>query len=359
MNRMSLGGLCVCVVLAFGGSTVVWANSAPEVTNVVASQRGDDSKLVDITYNLTDGDGDPCTVWVSVSDNGGVDWRVPARTFIGDGDIGMGVTPGAGKAVVWDAGADMPGATGSFQVRVWADDGNGPGPKVLVPGGWFPYQNVADPEQWVYVNTFQIDKYEVTNQSYCQFLNNADPVGDHWDSDQEIDHYGDPGSYTYTVHAGKENYPIRYVTYYDAEAFAAWRSSQEGVTYRLPTHHEWEKAAAWDPTQGHYYLYGFHEDSLSCPWCNYNPSSYCIGTTTPVGYYDGTGGRENAKSYYGCYDMSGNVLEWTSEVSGSSRVIRGGAWSNPADSCQCAFRNGYPPSNREDNLGFRLVLDLD
>jgi len=155
---------------------------------------------------------------------------------------------------------------------------------------------------------------------------------------------------------GYENYPVNYVNYYDAVDFAAWRSQQEGVTYRLPTAHEWEKAAAWDPVAGHYYTYGFHRDSIDCDWCNYND---CFGAPLAVGYFDGTGGKNNAKSYYGCYDMSGNVWEWTSETSGSYRVIRGGHWSDPASFCACTYRGSSSPSNRLNGIGFRLVLDLN
>jgi len=155
---------------------------------------------------------------------------------------------------------------------------------------------------------------------------------------------------------GRDNYPIRYVNYYDAEAFAQWRSNLEGVTYRLPTHHEWEKAAAWDPVEQHYYTYGFHRDSIDCDWCNYND---CYGGPKPVGYLDGTDGRNNAKSYYGCYDVSANVWEWTSEVEGSYRVVRGGAWGNIATYCQCTYRDINSPSQRYFSFGFRLVLDLE
>ena len=323
----------------------VFANSAPVVSNVSASQRGDDSKLVDIYYNLADADADNCTVWVTVSLDGGLTWSVPAVTL--SGAIGAGIAPGTNKQVVWDAGQDMPGKSGNFKARVFADDGNGPAPMVMVGAGSFPYQNQTP---WIGVDAFLIDKYEVTNLFYCQFLNAADPDGDHWDSNQEIVRHGNPGSYTYTVQSGRENYPIRYVNFYDAEAFAAWRSSLDGLTYRLPSHHEWEKAAGWDPVQQHHYTYGFHSDTIDCSKCNYN---ICVGGPTIVSSYD------PYKSYYGCYDMSGNVWEWTSSIySGDSRVIRGGGWSDDATGCAVTFRSGDGPSLRGGGIGFRLVLDF-
>ena len=333
----------------------VFANSAPVVSNVSVAQRGDESKLVDIHYDLADADGDSCTVWVVVSDNGGANWRVPARTFTGD--IGNSIVPGTTKSVVWDAGADMPGKVGTYKVRVYADDGEGPDAMVLVPTGWFPYQNVSEPEDWIFVDPFLIDKYECTVGFYCQFLNSDDPDADHWTAEMEIDRLGDPGNYYYTVHPDKENYPIRYVSLYDAEAFAAWRSALEGKNYRLPTEQEWEKAAGWDPAEEHYYMYGFHSDTIDCSWCNYNN---CVGVPTEVGHYDGTDGTQDAKSYYGCYDMSGNVFEWTSSIySVSYRVIRGGGWIYYEYYCRVSYRYDLNPSVRSYCLGFRLALDFD
>ena len=118
--------------------------------------------------------------------------------------------------------------------------------------------------------------------------------------------------------------------------------------------------AAWDPAQQHYYTYGFHRNSIDCSWCNYyNGSSYCYGSTLPVGSFDGTGGKNDAHNYYGCYDMSGNLLEWTSEQDGSARVLRGGAWGSGASYCTTAYRGTANPSYRNDIAGFRLSLDLN
>ena len=64
-------------------SAATWANSAPVVSSVSASQRADDSKLVDIYYNLADVDGDVCTVWVAASNDGGTTWSIPVLTVSG------------------------------------------------------------------------------------------------------------------------------------------------------------------------------------------------------------------------------------------------------------------------------------
>jgi len=326
----------------------VWANSAPVVSSVSASQRGDSSKLVDIYYDLADADGDSCTVWVAISDDGGANWRVPADNF--SGAVGQSITPETNKHVTWDAGLDMPGKAGNFKVRVWADDGNGPDSMAVIPGGWFAYQNAA-PGSYKFVDSFSIAKYETTVSQYCQFLNAADPDGTYWASGQEIIKKGDPGNYYYEIQAGRNNYPVRYVSIYDAEAYAAWKSSVTGFTYRLPTEQEWEKAAGWDPVLEKLWTYAFQSGSIDCSKCNYN---YCVGAPTIVGSYD------PHKSYYGCYDMSGNLWEWTSSIySGDSRVLRGGCWSSTATVCLVTYRNYYSPSNRNNYFGFRLALDLD
>jgi hypothetical protein len=223
----------------------------------------------------------------------------------------------------------------------------------LVPRGWFKYQNTTP---MVYVESFMIDKYEITNELYCRFLNEADPDAQHWDGQMEISQWGSPGSYYYTVLPDWERYPVRFVSISDVNAFALWRSGVDGTTYRLPTEQEWEKAAAWDAVESSYYTYGFHRNTIDCPWANYDN---CFGDLLPVGYFNGTGGNNNAKSYYGCYDMSGNLWEWTSGFMGADSVIRGGSWTSSADECTTLYRQPALGNERYDVVGFRLVRELN
>jgi formylglycine-generating enzyme required for sulfatase activity len=258
----------------------------------------------------------------------------------------------------------MPGKVGNYKARVFADDGQGLSGMVLVPSGYFNYQNTTPP---IFLPSFLIDKYEVTNAQYCEFLNNADPTGSHYNSSMEINRTGSSGNYTYTTISGKENYPIRYVSFDDANALAQWRSQIYGGNYRLPTAQEWNKAAAWDPVQQHYYSYGFHRDTIDdCNWCNY---SGCYGGPLPVGSFNGTGGKNDAYSYYGCYDMSGNVEELLSDTplwggcpwGGNNYVhlTRGGSWSSAAGACQTSSGNTFCyGGERNNSTGFRLVRDI-
>jgi formylglycine-generating enzyme required for sulfatase activity len=373
------------------GVSAARANNPAVVSNVTAAQRAGSSKLVDIYYDLADPDGDACTVWAEVSSDGGLTFTVPALSFTGA--VGTSITPGAGKHILWDAGADIPGAVlTNAKVRVYADDGRGLAPVVLVPAGWF---NMGDP--WnegdtderpvhsVYLSTFRIDKYEVTNAFYAQFLN----VGgndDHWDVNQRILRAGSPGNYFYTPVVGYEDHPVVYVNWTDATHFCDWRSAAEGFpsgTYRLPAEAEWEKAAGWDPVQQRHYRFGEQSDGcgfncLAGNRANYGNSGDPFDNgTTPVGYYNGSTygsyATQDAKSYYGCYDMSGNLYELCSDwyldsyystspssnpagpTSGTLRVLRGGVWYSAATDLRSAYRNGTTPTNRDGSIGFRCA----
>jgi len=77
-----------------------------------------------VYYDLTDVEGDPCTVTIAVSDDGGSTWSIDP--FAVWGDVGEDIEPGANKHIVWNPAADIPGQTGDdFVVRVTADDGQG------------------------------------------------------------------------------------------------------------------------------------------------------------------------------------------------------------------------------------------
>ncbi len=411
-------------MLIFGGPAV-WANTAPEVTNVTAAQRGGGSNLVDIGYDLADADGNPSRVWVFVSRNGGATWTVVATSFTGD--YGEGITPGTGKAIVWDAGADLPGTYGTnFKVRVYADDGQGTPPAmVLIPGGEFEmgdhHDGMADalPVHAVYVDSFYMDIYEVTNEEYAEYLNSAFSQGlievrsgvactaggaqcycDTTDSSSYSRITWD-GS-TFGVTADKDDHPMVVVSWYGAVAYANWRSAQHGLTpcynlstwecdfdangYRLPTEAEWEYAARG----------GNHDPYRRYPWgdavdgsmANYVESGdpYEAGPdpdTTPVGYYNGSQVPTGVDMVngYGLYDVTGNVLEWcndwhasdyyssspydnpTGPSSGTYRVLRGGSWygdANYAHYMRCAHRSSaYAPDYRAYYYGFRLALDAE
>jgi formylglycine-generating enzyme required for sulfatase activity len=204
-----------------------------------------------------------------------------------------------------------------------------------------PPQGVRVPENMVYVppgqfimgetdniriinlkEGFFIDKYPVTNAQFCEFLNergNQEEGGNEW-IDLE-------GSYNKercrirkdddfcAVKSGFEDHPVIYVTWYGARAYAEWAEK------RLPTEEEWEKAARG--IDGRIYPWGNEFDKERC-----NTDESKIGHTTPVKKY------QEGRSPYGCFDMAGNVWEWTDswyDEKKDDRVQRGGSWLDDED----------------------------
>ncbi len=385
----------------------------PVVSNVRAVQRAG-TKLVDILYDVADADGDTLTVSVSVSSDGGSTYGVPALTMLGPG-YGFGVTAGNNRHIVWNAGRDWPNwYSTTMRVRVTASDGGEPPPEgmVLISAGTFTMGDTYGvgtsderPIHDVYVSAFYMDRKEVTNRQMADVLQwgldrgliaastltvknqegNPQELLDLDDSHCEISFTGT----SFTVDAGREDFPCVEVSWYGAQAYCNYRSDMEGLDrcidfadwscdftrngYRLPTEAEWEKAARGG-LQGNYYPWpshgGSYEDHIDGSEANYWDSGdpYDNGTT-PVGYYDAWGYGE------GLYDMAGNVWEWcydwydadwyddpgaadpdpTGPSTGDYPVIRGGSWNYIPFALRCAYRLYSQPSDAPHDVGFRCA----
>ena len=296
----------------------------------------------------------------------------------------------------------------------------------LIPGGDFYMGDSFNEGMWyelpahlVLLDSFYMGKYEVTNQQYAEFLDDALSANQiEVKSDNIV--YKKGTSYVYCTTYGsthesriaftgaefvvapseKANHPVVHVTWYGAAAYCNWRSQQEDKEefydlctwecnfskkgYRLPTEAEWEYAARgglsgdrfpWGGAIKHDYANYYsstHFDYDRSTTRGFHPT-YAVGDmpyTAPVGSFDASYG-------YRLYDMAGNVREWCNDwfdetYYGSSpyysppgpkiglyRVFRGGAWISDADDCRVAYRNNNNPTNRSNSLGFRLVLNLE
>ena len=166
--------------------------------------------------------------------------------------------------------------------------------------------------------------------------------------------------------------PVVGVSWYEAMAYCRWWSLTFGYKHQpqcilsLPTEAEWEYACRAGTTTP------FNTgENLTTDQANYNGNypykdnskGNYLQRTTPVGSYP--------PNNWGLYDMHGNVWEWcndwygdypgesetnpTGAQTGSTRVIRGGSWSDNADGCRSAIRYNINPDGRSSNLGFRVV----
>jgi formylglycine-generating enzyme required for sulfatase activity len=400
-----IGIILLGVALA---ASLAQANTPPEVTNVVAMQRPH-TGLIDVTFDLTDADGDDQHVTLMYSLDGGRSWGHECTTV--SGDVGPGIQPATGLQVTWDAGTDVPDFQDQqFTLRVYADDGSGgiPAGFVRVEAGVFAMGSPPDePGCWsdevqhtvTLTTPFLIQVTAVTNQQYRDLAQWAYDNGyctattsslrDALDGSTqelldldgvcEISFSGG----VFTVDAGKQNHPVLEVTWYGAMAYCDWLSLQQGLPraydhrteqcnghapysaagYRLPTEAEWEYACRAGSTTA------FANGPITNTACD-DPvldqiGWYCgnaAGWTHPVG-----GLITNA---WGLDDMHGNLAEWCNDWYGTYsgdetdpvgprlsqfRVFRGGCWHDAARFCRSAYRRSSDPIVSYYNVGFRPV----
>ena len=203
------------------------------------------------------------------------------------------------------------------------------------------------PAHKVAVHNFSMDKTEVTNAEYAQFVREA--------NHQPPEHWGG-----IKPPVGEDALPVSNITYADALAFAEWRSKRDNVTYRLPTDEEWEYSAR-----------NGDKDNLY-PWGNTWQTGRAataeagVGKAQPVGSYREGGNR------WGIQDLMGNVWEFTSSKASvypgnpaklpdqfkDWTVVRGGSFQSQSKGdlpVSSTLRDWVAPNYKNVTLGFRLV----
>jgi len=157
---------------------------------------------------------------------------------------------------------------------------------ILVPAG--PFQ-MGRNRRNVYLDAFYMDATPVTNREFATFVEVTGYRPDDAGAERFLHHLR-----ARKIPKGKEAHPVVYVSWTDANAFAAW------VGKRLPTEAEWEKAARG--TDGRKYPWGRSEPGARN--ANYGKAH---GDTRPVGSFPA------GASPYGILDLAGNVWEWCGE----------------------------------------------
>lgn len=216
---------------------------------------------------------------------------------------------------------------GSFTMGATYEQGN--------ESDFFPQEL---PTHRVTVSDFYIGKYEVTQAQWEKIM-------------------GDNPSYL-----RGNNMPVVNVSWNDVNKFISELNRLSGKKYRLPTEAEWEFAArGGNKSRGYRYSGSDYLDEVA--WYKDNAS----GNLHNVG--------QKKANELGIYDMSGNVLEWCSDIygeyssypqtnptgssSGNERVRRGGGWDSDTTYCRISNRYGRGVDASGKGLGFRLAMDVE
>ena len=254
---------------------------------------------------------------------------------------------------------------------------------------------------------YRIGTYEVTNSQYAAFLNAvaaSDPNGLYntsmgTNARGGITRSGSDGSYTYSVKANMGDKPVNYVSWYDAARMSNWMTNGQGsggtefgvytfdgvtsisgITRDLsnpnqvfiPTEDEWYKAAYHQPAaQGgdadDYWLYATQSNSVPTVATATSTGDVANPGQSVVNYQSGavwngqngnvtTVGSAGNTSFYGAFDMNGNVWEWNETLIGSSRGLRGGSFNVGFEGVlRSSNRNFSFPTSESNDFGFRLA----
>ena len=285
----------------------------------------------------------------------------------------------------------------------------------LIPAGNFimghenreGWSSMADPTQFndelpahdVYVDAFYIDKYEITNRQFKEFVDAtgyATDAEDHggstvmvpanqadevllgadigWKYIEDATWYAPEGPGSGIT--DRMEHPVVHVSWNDANAYAKW------VGKRLPTEAEWEKAARGGTRTNWFWADSIDDSTYKAGDYQNIYAEHRLDYQYSEGVFDGYDRTAPIGSLmpndYGLYDTSGNVFEWTADwyqydyyntsqqnnpkgpagpINESVKVVKGGGWYM----CECYTR----PANRQpaeiidhrDGLGFRLALD--
>ena len=214
------------------------------------------------------------------------------------------------------------------------------------------------PQHEVMLPDYRIGKYPVTNAQYEEFVRQVKKLvtpAMRWDGQR--------------VPQGLEQHPVSGVTWYESLAYCQWLSEKTGRKYTLPSEAQWEKACRSGKTS--IYPWGDEVDSKRS---NQGCAKLAAVDTYP------------AQNEFGCFDLVGNVRQWTCTLWGEKRiapdpafaypwrddrrndinanrqirrVVRGSSFNDDVSSLRCSARSGQLPDDvgfPEARHAFRVVM---
>jgi formylglycine-generating enzyme len=260
-------------------------------------------------------------------------------------------------------------------------------------------------------DSFQIMKFEFTNQQYTEFLNSVDPDGNNPNSVYNANMGSNvrggisftPGSASgskYAIRTNMGDKPVNWVSWFDAARVSNWlmngatgTSSMEtgaytlnnaisgtppavnsGATFYIPTQDQWYKAAYYKggSTNAGYWQYPTQvtgtaptpvtadSTGIGSAGSTGNFANYTNGADWGSPVQDGnvtTVGTNGGPSAYGAFDMGGNVWEWNDfSPAGSSKGIRGAGFSSNASAVSSSFESSNVATGEGRSDGFRLAM---
>jgi formylglycine-generating enzyme required for sulfatase activity len=298
---------------------------------------------------------------------------------------------------------------------------------VSVPGGTFQMgaENTypdAVPVHEVVVGAFYLDRHEVSNRRYAEFVEatgyttQAEQDGFCWCYIEGADDFQPVKGADWRHPQGPDSdvadimdHPVVCISWDDAQAYAAWAGQ------RLPTEAEWEYAARAGtgdhfeahvaaPSGGHVHHAAGTGDVHAIHGLDKSPSSKSHSTKRASHFEDAEYVKANVwegtwpelnqledgwfytaevgsfvANDFGIHDMIGNVWEWTADwydgdyyvdspssnpagpEIGENRVARGGSWFCSPNYCgaySTHYRGASPPNHAFNNVGFRCARDV-
>jgi formylglycine-generating enzyme required for sulfatase activity len=260
------------------------------------------------------------------------------------------------------------------------------GDLVEIPAGLFTMggvsqQNDTLPAHQVYLPTYHMGRYLVTNAEFAKFIEAGSYYNtSYWSANgwlyRQKEKWTHP-NYWQNESLNQPNYPIVGVSFFEAMAYCRWLTEEwhtQGLIsldniILLPTEAMWDKAAhSALPTEA---MRDKATHNFKWPWGDVFYSEYAntsesrIDSTSVVGIFP------EGASPYGILDMAGNVWEWCSSLyfpypynthdgredieSSQKRVLRGGSWTSHPMQSTSVYRHSAQPEDRRSDIGFRVV----